>query len=129
MIGQYRWGAGLIYYLFWNLRPTENIRIWCFTMYFGNITMRADTLVKRKKVGFWVISQFQRGLWVGGGFYKVFLYKRRFNGPNGFRRGEGVRLRFNKVTRCHLIPDTERIGYNTKGGDIYTKFGVYTPWC
>ena len=43
--------------------------------------------------------------------------------------GRGVRLRFIKVTRCHLIPDRGLIGYNAKGRDIYTMFGVYTPWC
>ena len=28
-----------------------------------------------------------------------------------------------------LIPDIRLIGYNAKGRGIYTKFGVYTPWC
>ena len=37
-------------------------------------------------------------------------------GPNELRGGEGVRVRFIKVTRCHLIPDRELIGYNAKGG-------------
>ena len=38
------------------------------------------------------------------GFFKVFLANEGFNGPNGFRRWEGVRLRFIKVTRCHFDP-------------------------
>ena len=41
-------------------------------MYFEKSNICAKTLDKQQKVGFWVISQFERGLWVGGGFYKVF---------------------------------------------------------
>ena len=42
-------------------------------MYFEKSNICAETLDKCPKVGFWVISQFQRGLWVGGVFLEGFL--------------------------------------------------------
>ena len=42
-------------------------------------------------------------------------------------RGRRVRVRFIKMTRCHLIPDIELIGYNAKGrGYLYKIWGLYT---
>ena len=57
-------------------------------MYFENKIICADTLDKCKK--WFLVCYLQMKRVIGKkGFFKVFLANEGFNGPNGFRRGEG----------------------------------------